>query len=378
MIKVGFIHDHFFHIDDNGDAYSPGKLNANSFDRYLEHFNLLTIVSRFKVNQTISTFHNKITSSKVNFIGFENQSTFLNRFVFRKIYKKKLTTIINDLDGLIIRVPSEIGFLAAEIAYEHRIPYICEVVACPVDAMDGNSNVKSTLYKNIIKSAMKDSVARADGCLYVTDSFLQERYPNYGFNVSASNVEIDIITAPKVHLAKSVYRITLVGNLDSHHKGYELLYKTLEEMDKKLNFNIEVILVGLGTLYKQDLNFENINVNFIGGLTKNEVFSILDGSDLYIQPSNQEGLPRATIEAMSRGLPCVVSDAGGLPELINANLVHCKNDHMNLAKLIMEILTSPKIYNVAARENTKMVKKFLSTELKVKRFHFYNQLKNRL
>ena len=32
--------------------------------------------------------------------------------------------------------------------------------------------------------------------------------------------------------------------------------------------------------------------------------------------SNQEGLPRGTIKGMSRALPCVVSNAEGLPELI--------------------------------------------------------------
>lgn len=57
-------------------------------------------------------------------------------------------------------------------------------------------------------------------------------------------------------------------------------------------------------------------VVFLGKLTHQDVFHWLDGIDVYIQPSKTEGLPRALIEAMSRGLPCLGSQAGGIPELL--------------------------------------------------------------
>ena len=51
-------------------------------------------------------------------------------------------------------------------------------------------------------------------------------------------------------------------------------------------------------------------VAFAGSLPHDAVFSWLDGLDLYIQPSLQEGLPRALIEAMSRGLPAFAAHTG--------------------------------------------------------------------
>ena len=43
---------------------------------------------------------------------------------------------------------------------------------------------------------------------------------------------------------------------------------------------------------------------------------MLDTCDIYVQPSLQEGLPRALIEAMSRGCPCIGARTAGIPELL--------------------------------------------------------------
>jgi len=60
----------------------------------------------------------------------------------------------------------------------------------------------------------------------------------------------------------------------------------------------------------------------------------LDDVDIYIQPSRQEGLPRALIEAMSRGCPAVGSTAGGIPELLSPECLHQPGDHARLAELV--------------------------------------------
>lgn len=44
---------------------------------------------------------------------------------------------------------------------------------------------------------------------------------------------------------------------------------------------------------------------------------LLAGASLYVQPSRRgEGLPKTVIEAMAQSIPAVVSDAGGMPELV--------------------------------------------------------------
>lgn len=68
--------------------------------------------------------------------------------------------------------------------------------------------------------------------------------------------------------------------------------------------------------------------------TSDEVYQWLDEIDYYMQPSRTEGLPRALIEAMARGLPAIGSDRGGIPELLQNNCVFDISDSAGLATLM--------------------------------------------
>jgi glycosyltransferase involved in cell wall biosynthesis len=55
-------------------------------------------------------------------------------------------------------------------------------------------------------------------------------------------------------------------------------------------------------------------VDFLGW--RDDVASVLEGLDLLVVPSIEEGQSRATIEALSMGVPVVASAVGGIPEMI--------------------------------------------------------------
>lgn len=58
------------------------------------------------------------------------------------------------------------------------------------------------------------------------------------------------------------------------------------------------------------------NLIFVGELDKKNVIKQLDESDVFIFPSHAEGFSISLLEAMSRGLPCLVSDVGANKEMI--------------------------------------------------------------
>lgn len=78
-------------------------------------------------------------------------------------------------------------------------------------------------------------------------------------------------------------------------------------------------LVGRGSEEKnlkkqvQDLDIPEGRVIFTG--FRDDVENILNGLNLYVQPSLSEGHPLAVLEAMSLGIPVIASAVGGIPEL---------------------------------------------------------------
>ncbi len=83
-------------------------------------------------------------------------------------------------------------------------------------------------------------------------------------------------------------------------------------------------------------------VHFLG--KQENIYPILSVADVFLMPSVQESFGLAALEAMSCGVPCVTSDAGGLPEIMRNGVtgfivpVGQLND---MAQRVVEILTTP-------------------------------------
>jgi glycosyltransferase involved in cell wall biosynthesis len=87
-------------------------------------------------------------------------------------------------------------------------------------------------------------------------------------------------------------------------------------------------------------------VVFEGVMPHDQIFAWLDSMDIYIQPSAVEGLSRALLEAMSRGLPAFASDAGGNPELLPPACLHRYGDVSRIVRQL-ESLTPDTMLDMA-------------------------------
>lgn len=83
-------------------------------------------------------------------------------------------------------------------------------------------------------------------------------------------------------------------------------------------------------------------VNFAGPTS--QAVSVLKSCDIFFLPSRSEGMSNAILEAMACGLPCVVTEVGGNPELVqdgtNGYLVPV-GDPALAARRILSLLQSP-------------------------------------
>lgn len=142
-------------------------------------------------------------------------------------------------------------------------------------------------------------------------------------------------------------RIITVGRLH-WVKGYEYVLEALAMLTSR-GIEFQYTVVGDGEDLERlvfachQLGIEK-QVKFVGKLTPLEVREELARNDVYVQYSVHEGFCNALIEARAAGLLCVGSDAGAIPENIDAERtgwIVPRRNPTKLAETIMELLTKP-------------------------------------
>lgn len=100
-------------------------------------------------------------------------------------------------------------------------------------------------------------------------------------------------------------------------KNQRVLIDALRRMDQK---NISLLMVGDGPSRRELEAYARTQgvferVRFLGW--REDIADILNASDVFVLPSLSEGLPICLLEAMSIGLPCIASRAGGIEEILS-------------------------------------------------------------
>lgn len=114
--------------------------------------------------------------------------------------------------------------------------------------------------------------------------------------------------------------ILLVGRV-TLDKGFAVFCDVARRFREKRN--IKFLVVGSGDYLAQvrqqlSQQIEVRQVICVGH--KDEVTPYLQAADVYLNPSLHETLSISTLEAMSQKLPCLVSDTGGLKEVVSHGL----------------------------------------------------------
>ena len=268
-------------------------------------------------------------------------------------------------------------------------PYIIEVVGCVWDSF-WNKGTVGKLLAPCLYIKTKKEIYQCKYVIYVTKAFLQKRYPSSGKNINCSNVCLqhtdDRVLARRLLKidalsTKSKIIIGTIAALDIKYKGQQYVIRAISYLKKQGYSNFEYHLVGGGNqlflkklVKKYDLEE---NIRFIGPIEHEKINIWLDSIDIYIQPSRQEGLPRALIEAMSRGLPCLGAKTAGIPELLNTQCIfsNTHNNYKIIAKML-NCLTTDKMKKLA-KENFINAKDYEEEKINKIRFSFFNDFKKR-
>ena len=332
-MELIFGHDHKFRLID-GKYYSTGGLSEDILMRYVNIFGTITVVARVIKEFDIKDRYSLINNPRIKII---------NR---KEISHSELETLVKD-KKVIVRLPSIIGSEIAHICKKNKYNYFAEVVACAFNSYWYHS-FRGKLVALPADIITKGHVKSANYVLYVTDKFLQSRYPTNGIAINCSDVilscpEDKMIQERRVRVGQNnkKYILGTISAIDVKYKGQEYVIRALSELKKKGIINFEYQLVGNGNSDRLLNIAKKYNVldqiKIMGGLPHEKIFDWLKSIDIYIQPSVIEGLPRALIEAMSCGVPCLGSNTGGIPELLNKDALFRKKDIHQISRILENI-----------------------------------------
>lgn len=339
-MKLLFVHETKFKEDEEGNLYTGGSYNKEVWDRYLFVSSDFSVIARkeemiYKTDYSKKRF-NYFDKDKINFVEVPSLFSSIGDFLEIDKHKKVNEIIKNEIlkaDYLIARLPSVYGYIAVKFAKKFKKPYLIEVVGCAWDSL-WNHSFKGKLFAFHSYRTMRKLLIDSPYVIYVTNDFLQKRYPSEGKVANCSNVLItefdEVILSNRLIKIRNVNEdskliIGTIGGVDIKYKGQQYVIQALGKLKNDGYTNFEYQLVGGGEQSFLRRVAERYGVTqqikFLGSMPRDKVIDWIDNIDIYIQPSITEGLPRALIEAMSRGCPAFGASSGGIPELLDSEVV---------------------------------------------------------
>lgn len=373
------------YADEQGSLYVSGNFSPEVWERYLSLTDDLHVLMTLKPeildsNNLKSQFH-KIDTTRVTIHPVPINTDSIKNFFSPSIRRQRnriIENVIEKSDAVIIRT---IEGVLVRYCKKYDKKYAAEVVGCAFDSF-WNHSLKGKVLAVPSYLSAKRLIKNTKYVLYVTEEYLQKKYPTNGVSTNCSNVSLsrvdDCIIEERVARINMPLDKLIIGTaaaLNVKYKGQQYVIRALHTLKKRGIVNIEYQLVGGGDpsylLKVAEKYGVSDQVKVIGRLNHDDVFRWLRGIDLYIQPSLTEGLPRALIEAMSYGVPVVGSNVGGIPELLPGEMLFEKRKHKTIASLL-ERLTSESMSNYA-KQNFLTAQKYNGDVLNTRRFQFYSK-----
>lgn len=340
-------------------------------ERYKKAFGDICLFSRVVESDNCGIKGLKIIEQDVNIYNIGSITSFL----FSKI-KPSYYDIFKKSELIILRVPSLVSLKLYNVIRKERKKYMCEIMGCAFDAY-WNHGIIGKLIALPMFLMTRKIIKKANYCLYVTKRFLQNRYPTNAYSINASNVNIDkpITKKDYSNVDKTTLSLFTAAALNVKYKGQKYVIECIKNI-KKQGINVNYYLAGKGdSRYLEEIAKKNgvlENVHVLGMLNKEELNKIMLQSDIYIQPSLQEGLPRSLIEAMNCGLVCMGAKTAGIPELLDSCFVFERKSSKSIEKCILNNID--KDFSEVGENNINEASKYYSSVLDKRREEFYNYI----
>jgi glycosyltransferase involved in cell wall biosynthesis len=376
--------DFRFQMTPDGRTWTPTAFSHRFWTRYLEVFDRVRIVARAAPIAAPQAGDRRVDGESVAFLPvpfYLGPAQYLRKA--RQVTRAARKTM-TEHDAVILRASAQLATCIVPMLWRTRHPYGLEVVGDPDEAFAPGAirHPLRPFFRWRARRMLKQQCARACAAAYVTEAALQRRYPCPTYTAAVSDVELpaDLSACPRDWRApKKEYPLIFVGSFEQMYKAPDvLLDATALCLRSDPAFSLTMIGEGRHLPEMQQravaLGIQD-QVRFLGRLPAGETIRReMDKACLFVLPSRTEGLPRAMLEAMASGLPCVGSAVGGVPELLPPEDLVPPGDAGELARKILAVTRDPERMQRMSARNRQKAAEFLEERLRPRRLAFYRQV----
>jgi len=389
-------HAQMFQTPD-GKVWTNSVYGYDFFKRYLDVFENVRLVTRMK-KINYEDLGNRVLVSGPR-LEFFSLPFYHGPWQYAKKYIKIqqiLAQAVESCDCAVLRIPDQLAFQIFNKVKSINIPCAVEVVAHSWDlyAPGTIKTVLRPLLRVFWDFNQKKLCKQADGVAYVTEKYIQKRYPSGVKEMDSERFETFYTSAnldsvyfgeprSKKSFDKDILNFVHVSGINNTAKGHYELLNVMANL-KKQGYRHKLTFIGGGTLLNKfkelatKLKLDD-QVEFIGHLSNpSEIADKLKASDLFVLPTMTEGLPRVILEAMASGLPCIATDVGGIPELLSEEfLVKSKDAHMLELKIIELTKDVDSLVAESKKNHEKILHSYKPELIISKRKALYDFLRNK-
>ncbi|GGE45464.1 hypothetical protein GCM10007421_19540 [Halopseudomonas oceani] len=363
----------------NGDVYTLLSFSYDYWEDYLAYFDSVLVVARVKDVEFVTDDY--VLASGPN-VKFSSMPYYVGPRELIRVLPKIIYCafcIARDNRFFLLRSGNVSNFLWVFV-FLFRRSYLREY---PGDIKAGIMGVAGkSLFVRMVASFL-DWLARIQGRYSKANSYVSNycksiygsKRPSYVF----SSFRLDEISSAKkdYSLNSPLPVLISVGRLEGE-KGHSDLMLALHELSLQ-GHPVKLCLVGDGRQRDSLSRMSSalgVCCEFFGAITdRDQLFRVIRSADIFILPSITEGMPRALLESMALGMPCIGTRVGGIPEVLDKEALVDVSDSRALAEKILEFLSDADKRKAHGLMNLDIVQsKFGQSVLQERKFAFWGSL----